>query len=122
MADLLIGKVAANDGSGATLCAAELGRGEMVRCLVGHGAGVNVMTIRKADMPPNEAEQGTAPHKATFGGHMDIVLFLLDCGAQIDLKDPFGRTHLMRAEEAGYHVISELLKKRGGVYVKYTCE
>jgi len=50
---------------------------------------------------------------ASFGGHTDIVLFLLERGAKIDQPDSFGATPLHMAVLGGQTEIVELLISKG---------
>jgi 26S proteasome non-ATPase regulatory subunit 10 len=50
---------------------------------------------------------------ASFGGHADIILFLIDKGAKIDQPDTFGATPLHMAVLGGQTEIVELLISKG---------
>ena len=113
MVSLLVSKGAKMDDCGATLFAAALGRTDIVRRLVQHGANIHVMSNRNSMTNPSEEQQGTALHLAASGGHMDTALLLLEHGASLSLRDPLGRTPLMRAEQAGHTGMAAILKEPG---------
>lgn len=56
---------------------------------------------------------GSALHQAIEGGHEEVVKFLLDQGADLNLKDVMGRTPLVLAEAKRNSAIMGLLKEHG---------
>ena len=54
----------------------------------------------------------TALHKATKGGHKDIVQLLLGKGALTEVMNKDGNTPLHLAARGGYHTLMELLLPR----------
>lgn len=68
--------------------------------------------------PGDEAldEIGTAPHKAIFKGHVETAAFLIDAGADAELKDGQRRTPEKLAEECRQTAILEKL----GMYSSVT--
>jgi uncharacterized protein len=98
--------VDARDGEGRTalMFAVINVHADTVNALLAHGADVNV----KAD------DGGTALMLAACGGDTEIVRALLDQGADVGGKFTLtGKTALALAEEHGYTVIVELLKRAG---------
>ena len=68
----------------------------------------------------------TPLHIASSYGHLDIVKYLVENGAEIDAKDSYGRTPLMEAMDSVglgsndnglYAVIGYLISKGAGVYI-----
>ncbi len=69
------------------LWACEYGRTNVVRFLLDNGLDV------AARLPRHGLFQGTtALHLAAFGGHLDLVDMLLECGAPVDVKDEHFQT------------------------------
>jgi ankyrin repeat protein len=65
---------------------------------------------------PND--EGRRPlHEAAFFGHLDMVSFLLECGADIDAPiHPFGHTALyLAAQQSRYEVVQYLIKRRASL-------
>ena len=58
---------------------------------------------------------GSALHLAVAEGHIETVHLLLDCGADINLKDDQERTRLARAQEKDNQKMISLLQERGAV-------
>ena len=57
---------------------------------------------------------GTALHMATKRGLEDQVRFLIDAGAEINIRDQNGRTPLAYPLKRGYTAIVNLLTDNGG--------
>jgi TonB family protein len=87
-------------GEGALIRAILSEEGEMVELLLAKGANAN-------------ANGGEALRLAAGQGDLDIVKLLLDKGADIRAKDPFGHTPLALAEEQGRIEVVKFLKERG---------
>ena len=113
MVELLIGAGAVIDQSAAVMLAAELGRVDVVRCLIRHGADFNITKNRNRFVPLHPEDEGSALLKASAAGHVAVVELLLEKGASVDLRDGIGRTALMRAEQAGHSGIVDLLRSKG---------
>jgi len=67
---------------------------------------------------PND--EGRRPlHEAAFFGHLDMVRFLLECGADIDAPiAPFGHTALyLAAQQSRYEIVQYLIKRRASLGV-----
>jgi len=87
-------------------CAAENGRGIIVRLLISLGA--------YAEIP--DAHDITPLHLAAREGHYDVCKFLIDCGARVTLAgSPDGNSPLHGAAARGYHRVVELLVASGAV-------
>jgi len=64
--------------------------------------------------PVNATTKGgvsTALHRAAAAGHMEIVRLLLSYGADATKEDAEGNTAAVKASNAGYHEIEELLSQ-----------
>lgn len=111
MIELFIKYGAQVDRSGALIVAAQYGNLETVRCLIAHGANVNLIqwTDTMIFKRPNQAE--SALHKAVKGGHEAVVSLLLEKGANANLKNADGKTCLDLARELGQHSILRLLQE-----------
>eukprot|EP01059_Diplonema_ambulator_P033650 TRINITY_DN7143_c0_g1_i3.p1 TRINITY_DN7143_c0_g1~~TRINITY_DN7143_c0_g1_i3.p1 ORF type:complete len:106 (+),score=18.65 TRINITY_DN7143_c0_g1_i3:352-669(+) len=84
---------------------------EAVKLLVEHGVPVDLKHEGKGVLPsPHAPYTGDTPLiRASREGHLDIVRFLLQHGAQIDAKDDEGCTPLDCARSAGHlDVVKEL--------------
>ena len=55
---------------------------------------------------------GTPLHKAVESGKVDVVRYLLDQGANVDVENPKGQTALDVAKRLGYSEIAPLLYSR----------
>jgi len=65
---------------------------------------------------PND--EGRRPlHEAAFFGHLDMVRFLLECGANINAPiHPFGHTALYLAvQQSRYDIVQHLIKSRASL-------
>lgn len=79
---------------------AAAGCGQMYRVKAALNAGADV----------NEAGPfGTPLHGAAENGHLEIVMLLVECGANVDALDPAGRTPLAAATQARHTAVAEYL-------------
>jgi ankyrin repeat protein len=93
-------KEKAPDGTGSLLLAAGSRQIEAVKLLVELGADVN------------EAPKGkSALHTATRLGANDVIQYLVEHGADLTVRDVFGRTPLEEAEFEAPKPTIELLRK-----------
>ena len=109
MLELLIAYEAQIDRSGALIVAAENGNLEAVRCLVSHGANINLMRTSDTDLYTNNLEEQSALHKAVVGGHEDVVAFLVENGADLSLRDCEGKDVLIMAVEMNNAEIFQII-------------
>ena len=67
------------------------------------------------DLPNDEGRRPL--HEAAFFGHLDMVSFLLSCGADIDAPiNPFGHTALyLAAQQSHYDIVQYLIKCRASL-------
>lgn len=93
--------------------AAEEGKLDMVRLLLDKGADINEIGIEHPTDPRFKEDMGSALHRAVEGEHEEVVEFLLDQGADANLKDVMGRTPLALAEAKRNGRIMGFLKERG---------
>ena len=94
MMELFITYGAQMDRSGALIVAAEHGNLEAVRCLVFHGANLNLIRMSETDLYTRTDEEESALHKSAKGGHEYVVAFLVESGAQLDLRNHEGKAAL----------------------------
>ena len=109
MLELFIRHGAQIDRSGALIVAAGHGNLEAVRCLVSHGANINLIRKSDTDLYTKTDEQESALHKAVKGGHEDVVVFLVKSGAQLSLSNIQGKDALMMAVEANNAEIFQII-------------
>ena len=83
--------------------ASSQGKLEIVKQLIALGADVN---------QNGGVYGGGAINEAASGGHIDIVIYLLSCGAKLDVSEP-DRNPLFGAISNGHVDIAELLIKSG---------
>jgi ankyrin repeat protein len=114
-------------GATALMMSAYKGHMEVVKLLLEKGADVNAMRIspftlirtRKLEEgldTDSAAMQGrTALMIAAWEGHTEIVKLLFEKGADIKVKDNFGRTALMMAASGHTNVVKFLLEKSANV-------
>ncbi|KAI4158944.1 MAG: hypothetical protein LQ342_006977 [Letrouitia transgressa] len=113
--DLLLEKGTKIKETGSLIAAAEHGNLEALRLLVEHeskSGGCDLEEVeeygeyssRKLD------DQGTALYKATANGHLQIVEFLLEKGADSKFKDRRGRSVLDIAVENGHEDIARRIR------------
>jgi ankyrin repeat protein len=82
------------------------GRIEAVKLLLGKGAQVNVI-------PGGFDYSGTGLHYAALNGHRAMVEFLIECGADLSIKDPqVGRTAAGWAQHGGHPEIEKVLGRQ----------
>jgi truncated hemoglobin YjbI len=84
-------------------CAVE-GGGKVVRALVRGGADVNAC---------EGVKRCTALHMAARRGHAEVAAALLDCGADLEVRDSHGETPLRRAVNCEKPALVSLLIERG---------
>lgn len=113
MIELFLRHGAQIDRSGALIVAAQYGNLEAVRCLLSHGANVNLIRWTDAMIfaRPDQAE--SALHRAVKGGHQAVVTLLLDKGADMSLEDANGKTALDLARELEEDSIARILHNHG---------
>jgi ankyrin repeat protein len=83
------------------------GRTEVVRLLLENGADADVKST------DNESKGTTALMSAAYNGYAEIVMLLIDKGAELNAENMYGYTALKSASSKGHTVIVELLKKAG---------
>lgn len=75
-------------------------------------AGVQLLLKSKARVDARDRQGRTALHVAAYAGHIEIVIALLEAGADPALADAQGRTPLMEAVRGGHvEVVDELLRQ-----------
>ena len=99
--DLLIAGGADLNSSDALHTAAEKGRHDMVRFLIGKGANVNVIGFEYCLSDSKSNEAGTALHFAVDANNTEVAKLLIENGADVTIRDVKGRTALERANEKG---------------------
>jgi len=88
-------------------------------------AVIQMMLDMGSDINASNHDGLTAMHGAAFSGANDVVTFLAEKGAKLDLKDRYGQTPLSRTEadpnglidnhwRVGHRDTAELLRKLGG--------
>lgn len=92
------------------VCAAEIhdaaGEGDLVK--------VRALISENPDLVSAVNERGSTPlHSAAFGGHLEVVEFLLEKGAEIEAANGGGFTPLHLATFAGHREVVELLLDQG---------
>ena len=109
MLELFIRHGAQIDRSGALIVAAGHGNLEAVRCLVSHGANINLIRNEDTDLYTKIDEEESALHKAVKGGHEDVVVFLVESGAELGLTNIEGKDALMMSVEANNAEIFQII-------------
>nr|OQO16332.1 hypothetical protein B0A51_16030 [Rachicladosporium sp. CCFEE 5018] len=104
MAELLIEQKFAVNGSGALHYAAELGRLDVIRVLLEHGADVNeLLTEAGLIMVKDESKSlyasWTPTHFAAYGREVEAMELLEKHGARLDVKDKNGKTPAQLLDE-----------------------
>jgi hemoglobin len=82
------------------------GGGDVVRALVRAGADVDA---------PSGSKRCTALHMAARRGNVEVAEALLDCEAEVNVRDAAGDTPLRRAQKCRKAGVALLLRARGGV-------
>ena len=113
MIELFLKYGAQVDRSGALIIAAQYGRLETVRCLIAHGANVNLIqwTDTMIFKRPDQVE--SALHKAVKGDHEAVVALLLENGADVNLESASGKTPLDLARDMENDSLVRLLREYG---------
>ena len=109
MLELFIRHGAQIDRSGALIVAAEHGNLQAVRCLVSHGANINLIRKSDTEIYVKIDEEESALHKAVMGGHEDVVAFLVKSGAQLGLMNYWGKDALMMSVETNNAEIFQII-------------
>lgn len=109
MMELLIKYGADVDRSGAIIVASENGNLEAVRCLISHGANLDLIRKVDTDLYMTIGEEESAHHKAVKGGHEEVVVFLVESGAQLDLTNHEGKTALTMSVETNNAEIFQII-------------
>lgn len=109
--DLLIAGGADLNSSDALHTAAEKGRYEMVKFLIGKGANVNEVGFEYCLSDSKYDEAGTALHFAVDANNTEVAKLLLENGADVAIRDAKGRTAMERATEKGMDDIRLYLDK-----------
>lgn len=99
--DCLIAGGADLNSSDALHTAAEKGRYETVKFLIGKGANVNAVGFEYCIGGNKYDEAGTALHFAVDANNTEIAKLLLENGADVAIRDVKGRTAIERATEKG---------------------
>ena len=68
-----------------------------------------IQLLVKAGTDTNPTDSWTPLNYAAFNGHLDIAVFLLEHGAQVDARAPNGMTSLMLAARNGHLPLVKLL-------------
>ena len=113
MAKILVKAGAKIKGSGCIVMAAQEGKLDMVQFFLENGADINEIGIAHPQDVRYEEDMGTALHRAVFGGHEDVVRFLVDHGADLNLEDPKGRKASDTARATGNAEMIDFLRSRG---------
>ncbi len=117
MMELFISHGAQMDRSGALIVAAEHGNLEATQYLVSHGANIDLIRMSDTDLYTKTDEEESALHKAIRGGHEDVVAFLVESGAQLDLRNHEGNAareiSLEMNNEEIFQIIFDALKRQG---------
>lgn len=109
--DLLIAGGADLNSSDALHTAAEKGRYEMVKFLIGKGANVNAVGFEYCIGGSKFDEAGTALHFAVDANNTEVAKLLLENGADVAIRDVKGRNAMERATEKGMDDIRLYLDK-----------
>lgn len=109
MLELFIRHGAQIDRSGALIVAAGHGNLEAVRCLVYYGANINLIRMGDTDLYTKIDEEESALHKAVKGGHEDVVVFLVENGAELGLRNIEGQDALTMAVETNNAEIFQIV-------------
>ena len=89
----------------------------LVACRCGHGAVVDYLLSKGCSVTDTDMDskrQGCAVHYAAWGGHVDLLLRLVDeHNGQLSQLDVVGNTPLLYAIYGGHKVVIEALLARG---------
>lgn len=108
-----------NDYGGTPLMiASKRGHVETVRILLENGADPNI----KMNPPRDPRQTGTALHTAAQEANNDIVLLLIEHGAEIDSVTGYGETPLISAAVYGNLSTAKILINHGADRTKKTLE
>jgi len=102
----LLFNIHGQDGCTPPLLACKHGHLELAKFFFENGALIS-------DRDRDVKRQGNALHYAAWGGHLELVKWLIDdCGASLDAVDIVGNTALLYAVYGGHrHVVDELLSR-----------
>ena len=105
-------------GTGSLIAAAEYGQFAALRLLVEHGSKDGDCDLEKVEEygeydSRKLDDQGTALYKAAANGHLDVVSFLLEKGADPKFRDRKGRTVLDIAVENGHEDVARRIRDSG---------
>ena len=113
MMELFISHGAQMDRSGALIVAAEHGNLEATRCLVSHGAKVDLIRMSDTELYSKTDEEESALHKAVRGEHENVVAFLVESGAQLDLRNHEGKVAMDMSAEMNNAEIFQIMYDAG---------
>ncbi len=103
-------------GTGAIIAAADYGNLEGLRLLVTHAVETGDGDLEENEIygepdPRTQDDQGTALYRAAASGHLMVVDFLLEKGADIKFKDQRGRSVLDIAVEKGHEDVAKTIRR-----------
>ena len=102
---------AVNDsGETQLILAAREGNLTKVRVLVEQGAHLN---------QSNDDEKHTPMHDAAAFGHLNIVQYLVEAGADVEREDYYGSTPVLRAAQQGHALVVRYLLDKGAQEASY---
>ncbi|OJJ33509.1 hypothetical protein ASPWEDRAFT_174912 [Aspergillus wentii DTO 134E9] len=107
---LLLEYGAVLNGSGALVLAAEDGKLEMVKYLLGRGADIDEVGVEHPHDPMTKEDVGSALHHAIEDRHIEVARFLIQSGASLDLKNGRGKSAREQAEEEGLVELVEMMR------------
>ncbi|KAL8762174.1 MAG: hypothetical protein Q9184_001771 [Pyrenodesmia sp. 2 TL-2023] len=87
----------------------------MVQWLLDHGADLDEIGVRDYGDRRKEKDEGTALHKAMANGDVEMARLPVGYGADLEIKDPMGRTPLTRALEEKQHDAAAYLRSINGL-------
>ena len=112
MVALLLEYGAVLKGSGAIILAAEEGEVEMVRFLLKMGADVDEVGVEDPLDERTKEDVGSALHHAIENAHLEVVLLLIESGADVELANSRGVSARRLAEEGGLTEVVEMIQGR----------
>ena len=89
--------------------AAERGRANLARLLLGRGTDIDALGFEYCAVDSRADEAGSALHFAVDGSSVEIVELFLEHGADAGFKDVKGTTAVQRAKEKGMERIIQIL-------------